>query len=234
MNKTDARTAIWIRLMAVIGAVLIVFAAAIACISGVAFDKAFYKEEYQKMDTAAYVGVSDPVLEQATGTLLDYLQGDAQSLDMQMENKEQYYSQREKDHMVDVKALYQNAVAFMIAGFLIGGALITACFLWKKKQALKPFLQGWFWGTIGVLAFFAVIGAWAAVDFNNFWISFHHVFFTNDLWMLDPVSSRMIRMFEERFFADMVGRILAWFLSIALGSAVAAGVVHKRMKKHGD
>ena len=81
--------------------------------------------------------------------------------------------------------------------------------------------------------FFAVIGIWAAVDFNNFWVSFHHVFFTNDLWMLDPAESRMIRMFQEAFFADMVGRILAWFLAIALGSAAAAGIVYQRMKKHG-
>lgn len=232
MNEGNAGS-VWIRLFAAAGAALIVFAAAVACISGVAFDKAFYREEYQRMDTAAYVGVSGPVLEQATDTLLDYLQDNAPSLDLQMENGTEYYSQREKDHMKDVKALYQNAITFMIAGFCVGGVLIAAGFVWKKKRALKPVLQGWFWGTAGVLVFFAVIGIWAAVDFNNFWVSFHHVFFTNDLWMLDPAESRMIRMFEEAFFADMVGRILVWFLAIAVGSAAAAGIVYQRMKKHG-
>ena len=232
MNEGNAGS-VWIRLFAAAGAVLIVFAAAVACISGVAFDKAFYREEYQRMDTAAYVGVSGPVLEQATDTLLDYLQDNAPSLDLQMENGTEYYSQREKDHMKDVKALYQNAITFMIAGFCVGGVLIAASFAWKKKRALKPVLQGWFWGTAGVLVFFAVIGIWAAVDFNNFWVSFHHVFFTNDLWRLDPAESRMIRMFEEAFFADMVGRILAWFLAIAVGGAAAAGIVYQRMKKHG-
>lgn len=232
MSDKDAQGAIWIRLFAVIGAALIVFAAAVACISGVAFDKAFYREEYQKMETAAYVGVSGPVLEQATDTLLDYLLDDVSSLDLQADDGSQYYSQREKDHMVDVKALYQGAITFMITGFCVGGALIAACFIWKKKRALRPVLQGWFWGTVGVLAFFAVIGIWAGVDFNNFWISFHRMFFTNDLWMLDPLESRMIRMFEERFFADMVGRILAWFLSIAVGGALVAGIANKRLKKH--
>ena len=85
MNEGNAGS-VWIRLFAAAGAVLIVFAAAVACISGVAFDKAFYREEYQRMDTAAYVGVSGPVLEQATDTLLDYLQDNAPSLDLQMEN----------------------------------------------------------------------------------------------------------------------------------------------------
>lgn len=223
----------WVGLAAAVGTVLIVLSVAIACISGVAFDKNFYREEYQKMDTAAYVGVSDPVLEQATNTLLDYLQGNVSSLDLAMENGEEYYSQREKDHMVDVRTLYQNAIRLMTIGFCVGGALFTGCFLWKKKRAAGPFLRCYFWTTVGVLAFFACIGVWAAVDFNNFWVSFHHVFFTNDLWLLDPAVSRMIRMFQEAFFANMVARILAWFLSIAVGSAAAAGIVYKRMRKHG-
>ncbi|WP_066686677.1 TIGR01906 family membrane protein [Christensenella intestinihominis] len=223
----------WIRLMAAVGTVLVVLSAAVACISGAAFDKSFYREEYRKMDTAAYVGVTDPVLEQATDTLLDYLQGAAPSLDLAMENGEEYYSQREKDHMVDVKALYQNAVLFMTVGFCVGGALIAGCFVWKKKHALAPVLRSYFWATLGVLAFFACIGVWAAADFNNFWVSFHHVFFTNDLWLLDPAVSRMIRMFAETFFAGMVARILAWFLAIAVGTAAAAGIVYQRMKKHG-
>ncbi len=234
MSEEGARGAGWIRFFAIIGAALVIFAAAVACIACVAFDRAFYKDEYQKMDTAAYVGVSGPVLEQATDTLLDYLQDGVSSLDLQMENGTEYYSQREKDHMVDVKALYRGAITFMAVGFAAGGALIAGCFVWKKKRAVAPVLQGWFWGTIIVLGFFAVIGMWAAVDFNNFWISFHRVFFTNDLWMLDPLESRMIRMFEQDFFADMVGRILAWFLSIAVGGALVSGVGYQRIKKHGN
>ena len=228
------RSGLWaVRLLAAAGAVLIIVSAAVACISGTAFDKAFYREEYRKMDTAAYVGVTESVLGQATDTLLDYLQGNAASLDLAVENGEEYYSQREKDHMVDVKALYQGAVCFMTAGFCAGGVLLAGCFLWKRKNALKPVLQSWFWAAAGVLAFFACIGIWAAVDFNSFWVSFHHVFFTNDLWLLDPASSRMIRMFQEEFFAAMVARILVWFLAIVIGSAAAAGIVYQRMKKHG-
>ena len=235
MNETGLREhgTGFVRLMAAAGTVLIVLSAAVACISGVAFDKSFYRDDYRKMDTAAYVGVTDPVLEQATNTLLDYLQGNAPSLDLAMDNGEEYYSQREKDHMVDVKALYQNAVLFMTVGFCAGGALFAGCFLWKRERALGTFLRCYFWAAVGVLALFACIGVWAAVDFNSFWVSFHHMFFTNDLWLLDPAVSRMIRMFQEAFFANMVARILAWFLSAAVGSAAAAGIVYQRMKKHG-
>lgn len=54
---------------------------------------------------------------------------------------------------------------------------------------------------------------------NNFdatWVAFHHLFFTNDLWLLDPDSSRMIWMVPASFFSDLVMRIL----SLSVGSMV--------------
>ncbi len=56
----------------------------------------------------------------------------------------------------------------------------------------------------------AVVGAvavWAAVDFNAFWINFHKLFFTNDLWLLDPAKSVLINMVPSQFFFDLVMRI---------------------------
>ncbi len=227
---------IWVRLCVALATVLLVFSIAVACIAVIAFDHDFYKTEYSKMNTAAYVGVSGESLEAATDTLLDYLQDKTPSLDLKVQingQQEEYYTQREKDHMVDVKALYQNAVSFMTAGFCAAGVLLAGCFIAKRRRALASAMQTYFWAAVGVLAFFAVVAVWAAMDFNLFWVSFHHVFFTNDLWMLDPAVSRMIRMFEQDFFADMVAKILAWFLAIVCGSAAAAGIAYQRMKKNG-
>ena len=220
------------RVFAVIATMLVVFSVIVACVQGIAFDSSFYKQEYTKMETAGYVGVSGAELDAATDVLLHYLQDKTASLDMPVSSGEQYYTDREKAHMVDVKALYQHAVTFMAVGFSVGGALLLYCLLRKKRAYMRQTLQAYFWTTVGILVFFVCIGIWAAADFYNFWISFHHVFFTNDLWMLDPASSRMIRMFEQDFFADMVGRILAIFLAVVVGAAAAAGIINKRMAKH--
>ncbi len=225
-----------IRLMAAVAAVLLIFSVAVLCIQAIAFDHDFYKNEYKKMNTAAYVGVSGESLGMATDTLLDYLEDKTPTLDLQVQvngQDEEYYNEREKAHMVDVKALYQKALQFMAIGFCVGGGLLALCFALKRKRAAGPVLQAYFWAAVGVLAFFAVIGCVAAADFNYFWVSFHHVFFTNDLRMLDPATSRMIRMFEQDFFADMVAKILAWFLAVTCGTAAAAGIGYQRMKKHG-
>jgi integral membrane protein (TIGR01906 family) len=224
------------RFFTVVATVLLVFATAVACIQGIAFDSSFYRLEYAKLETAEYVGVSEEELTNATEILLGYLQGKRENLDLEisLENgiQEEYYTQREKEHMVDVKALYQNAVTFMVIGYVVGSALLCVCFFAKPLRDIRKICQTYFWTVIGILLFFGAIGVYAAVDFNRFWIGFHHIFFTNDLWMLDPAASRMIRMFEETFFADLVGRILAVFLAITCDTGLLAGILNQRIKKN--
>ena len=104
-----------IRLMAAVSSFLLIFSVAVLCIQAIAFDHDFYKNEYEKMNTAAYVGVSGESLGMATDTLLDYLEDKTPTLDLQVQvngQDEEYYNEREKAHMVDVKALYQNCLLY--------------------------------------------------------------------------------------------------------------------------
>ena len=68
---------------------------------------------------------------------------------------------------------------------------------------------------IGTALFFALTAALAAIistDFTKYFILFHKIFFTNDLWMFDSATDYMIRMLPEGFFSDMVLRIGIAFL----------------------
>ncbi len=233
----ESKRSVFTGIFAVLATILIVFSVVVACVQAFAFDPSFYKQQYASLGTAEKLDSGGAAnLDRATEVLLGYLQGREENLDLVMgtdDGEHEYYSEREKAHMIDVKALYQNALAFMVAGFCVGGALLLYCMLHKKRAYLRQTLRVYFWTTVGILAFFVCIGIWAAVDFNHFWISFHHVFFTNDLWILDPRTSRMIIMFEEQLFADLVARILVAFLTVVVGAAAAAGVINKRMAKNG-
>jgi len=214
------------------GTILLVLATVVACIEGVAFDRGFYRREYARLDTASYVGVDDATLWEATEALLGYLEGGRDDIDLTAQiggNEAEYYTQREKQHMVDVAALNQNAVAFMVFGFIAGGVLVLISCLLVKKAYLV--LKGAFFSMVGVLCAFGVLAAWAAADFNSFWTNFHYVFFTNDLWMLDPASSLMIRMFEQSFFFDMVTLILVIFISIMAASLLLTGTMYRKLRK---
>lgn len=218
---------------ACVGAVLLVLATAVACIEGVAFDRGFYEREYAKLNTAQYVGVDSETLNEATDVLLGYLQGDVDSLDMQAEvsgAQREYYNTREKDHMADVATLNQNAVFFMQLAYPLGALLVlVACILCKRR--IYMVLKSCFYSIVGVLAFFGVLAVWAGFDFNSFWITFHHVFFTNDLWLLDPATSLLIRMYEQQFFFDMVSLILVLFIGLIVASLVMLWIGYKRMEK---
>ena len=45
---------------------------------------------------------------------------------------------------------------------------------------------------------------------------FHHIFFTNDLWILDPATDMLINIVPEGFFMDTAARIALLFGSLSL------------------
>lgn len=219
-----------------LAAVLLLISLMFCCIDVICFDKDFYAKEYSQLNTADYVGVDEQTLNEATFNLLDYLKDDRESLDMTISidgGQREYYNEKEKAHMADVKALYLNASKIAVAMAAVGAAIIAFILAKQKKGGLKIVFGGALTGGIVVLAFFAVIGIWAAIDFTNFWISFHHVFFTNDLWLLDPSTDLLIRMFEEQFFFDMVTKILIVFFGIFAVIMVASAILKRKFKNYG-
>ncbi|MCL1795580.1 MAG: DUF1461 domain-containing protein, partial [Clostridia bacterium] len=52
------------------------------------------------------------------------------------------------------------------------------------------------------------LGIWALVDFSGWFTAMHRFAFANELWLLDPASSLLIRMTPLSFFINAV-RIVA-------------------------
>lgn len=153
-------------------------------------------------------------LDRATVMLLDYLNDRRDDLDMQAEEfgvMAETFDEREKTHMIDVKNLYRFAAKSMYT--LLAGALAGLTMLFVKDRA--GFLNGIMDGAKFALAFAIILSMGFALmfifDFNAFWTVFHHVVFTNDLWLLDPDISTMINMFPLNFFLAMCTGILTRF-----------------------
>ena len=64
-------------------------------------------------------------------------------------------------------------------------------------------------------------------------VIFHHIFFNNNLWILDPAEDYMIRMLPEGFFYDMVMRIGSIFAVFLIVSFVCS-IVQKKINKRCD
>ena len=80
-------------------------------------------------------------------------------------------------------------------------AVLALCALPALRKGDRTrFRKGFLTGT-GVFAALVAAGAiWALIDFDGLFTTFHHLAFTNDLWLLDPRTDLLIRLMPEEFF----------------------------------
>ncbi|MEG0289928.1 MAG: TIGR01906 family membrane protein [Erysipelotrichaceae bacterium] len=193
-----------------------------------AFNEAFYESEYKDMHTAQSMGMTHHGLMDSTKTLLDYLQDKRNDIKVSTSvygNEQEVFNDKETMHMVDVKNLYQNVLSLRKIAILCSAiTLIYLFFTYRKKAFLTLSI---YFNKIATI-FLCVVSAlaiWAVCDFYSFWTAFHQLFFTNDLWLLNPATDLMINMFPEAFFFHMVLRITITF-AIIFGSLLMASKVY--------
>jgi len=232
--KTKSRG--WIKVLTAPGSIALILGLLIASIEMFAVNTKFYQREYHKLGTAQSIGISEEDLNRVTDRLIGYTVDAEDNLDIQAEIKgemREVFDAREKAHMVDVKALYLGARTVRIVSLVLAAVLFAAAFIAGRGDALRTLCRSFLWVSVGFVAFVGAIGLYAAIDFSSFWTSFHHVFFTNDLWLLDPRTEVLIQMVPEQFFSDLVARIIARFVAIflTLNLAAAAGLIYIKRRR---
>jgi integral membrane protein (TIGR01906 family) len=162
----------------------------------------------------------------ATGELLAYLRGEAADMEIWAVvegRRQEMFNERERTHMADVRLLYRH----MIQAGALGAAVCLAGVLYLfRRCGFRAAAAAWGRGYLLALALtaavFFALAALITRDFTSFWTNFHGVFFSNDLWLLNPDTDRMIVMFPEGFFFDMVGSILRLLAVCAGGAGILA------------
>lgn len=202
------------------GMVLLCISLIITVIDICSFNRSFYLDQYRKNNTSLATGMNEDDLMNATNTLLDYLQNKRDDIIVEANvngNIREVYDQRESLHMVDVKNLYLNVIHVRNLFLIIGSiALLLALYLTKDNK-LSLLRNSFNTGIFSVFLFIITLLIYALADFNRFWTQFHLLFFSNDLWLLDPNVSLMINMFPEPFFYALVLKIILWILGILVG-----------------
>lgn len=87
----------------------------------------------------------------------------------------------------------------------------------------------------GTGLFFLITAGLAAListDFTKYFVIFHHIFFDNDLWILDARTDLLINIVPEPFFMDTAARIGITFAGMtALLFAVCAILIKREHKQ---
>lgn len=190
---------------------------------------AFYTYEIEKSNIEAAVNIPEEDLLPLYKALTDYMVGSIDSIQVEATVDGivmPMYNQREIDHMVDVRHLIdllKRLILFIV--ILLGSSLFV---LIRKKEKIATVFLGQVISTF--LIFIGFVGM-AMTDFNKYFIKFHELLFTNDLWLLNPLTDRMIMLLPEVFFKDIVLLIVVsyGFVSIFLG--VMGTIFDKKMRK---
>ncbi len=195
----------------IVGHIGLLIAIFLTCIQIVAFDVSFYEKEYEKLAVDQTIGTSLEELEVVTATFLDYLSDKRDDLNVEIMIDGYYqpfFNQKEIDHMVDVKLLYLNAM--MVRNILLVGGILIMFFSFKRNKNL--YWQSFKIAIIGLGLIVGFLILFALIDFNTFWTTFHLMFFSNDLWILNPAVDRLIMLVPLEFFYDMVFKIVFYTL----------------------
>ncbi len=173
----------------------------------VAYNRGYYREEYIKYSIPEHIGMDMPQLMDSTEKLLMYLEGKREDLDFKAcfrKGEEEFFSQRDKDHMVDVKELFVKGKLIRDISLIY---IIIVIFLLFRRRPLRQGMRklarysiaAAFTGIIPVIALIILMN----IDFYKYFTIFHEIFFSNELWLLDPAADRLVNIFPQEFFTDM-------------------------------
>lgn len=164
----------------------------------VAYDSDYYHNFQQEHQITERTDKTQEELDAISKDTIEYLQTGEEIL------MTRNYQEREVHHMVDVYELFELArLIRLISGILI--LLILCYFLYYGEFASLVTASGKFMLVlIGLLVVIAIIGYFS---WNKAFTIFHELFFSNDLWILDPKTDLMIQMMPTPFFTGMAIRI---------------------------
>ena len=186
------------------------------------FEKEYTK--YQVLNDLPQMSMDD--LLDVTGEMMDYLRGTREDLHVTTTMggvEREFFNEREIAHMEDVRGLFLRAIS--LRRIALGFILATMFLLVIWKAPLRKILPRCI--CIGSGIFLAVVGVLAAIistDFTKYFVIFHHIFFDNDLWILNPATDMLINIVPEGFFMDTAARIGALYailVALILGVSIA-------------
>jgi len=193
-----------------------------------------YLSFYEEYRIEERTGLTPKGATDALMALVDYMEGDRDSIQLTVEEygvPVEMYSEDEIHHMVDVYYLYQGFAKFQPAGIACAAVILLIGWYAKKNGLPNIPLRSFFWG----LGLFILIGGglalWAVLDFTSFWTAFHLAFFSNDLWLMDPRVSRMIRICPEHLFSGIAGRMAAKTAAMLSVICIALVTYYRQLRK---
>ena len=198
----------------------------------------WWRNEYAKYNTPANVrgemSLDDAV--HVTEDMLDYCIGRLDTLDGTEATIDgvtsPFFTDREKSHLSDCRNLFQKGIKARVIACLLLAAFAIYLYVHNGKQKTSVLLAKMYLRSLGFIAVLAaVVTILCVIDFTKVFTVFHHIFFDNDLWILDPAKDNLINIMQEDVFADAAMWIACIWLAAAAAFAAISVFMIKSSKK---
>lgn len=194
----------------------------------VTFNTNYFLSKFKEYNIAEVTGIKEKDLKDITDKLLGYLKDDTNNLDIKKQingEKREVFNEKEKLHMIDVKNLFINGKSIRNVSMLL--VIISLILLKNDKKSLsKAFITSSIFSFVIIVVLIIMI----YVNFDKHFTYFHEIFFTNDLWLLDPKTDVLIQMLPIEFFYSIATKISIIFI-IELLILCFVGFIIKRSYK---
>jgi integral membrane protein (TIGR01906 family) len=192
-----------------------------------------YSYGFDQYNISEYTGIRRDDLLDAGAQIRDYFNNDEEYLYIRTFVRgvltESLYNEREIIHMKDVKGLVQGVYRVQeITGLYMLAFAAVGFIIWKRAfwRDLARYVSR---GGILTLALVVVVGLLSVVGFQQLFLLFHLISFSNDFWQLDPRRDYLIAMFPQGFFFDATMLIA---LSTIVGAILLAAVPRLLLRWH--
>ncbi len=128
-------------------------------------------------------------------------------------------NEKEVRHMADVKTLFTRGYQLLAISILL---LSTSLLVSNQKKRII------LWGIILTIV---VVSLFTLSNFTNIFYNFHVLFFNNDLWMLNPQTDNLIKMYPEEIFQAFAYRIGMIVTGITISSLAISLYNSKKKEK---
>lgn len=189
----------------------------------------FYQWGYERHFSYQTTGLSKNELDRATQEMITYFNSDQDYPDIKVQaggRTFQLFDERDQLHLKDVKDLIQ--LTFFIQAVSLAYVIlfsVAAVLARRNRRPLANLAKPWLWGGVFTVCLLVAVGLALMLDFESIFLQFHLMSFSNDLWVLDPATSYLIRMVPEGFFMDLALLVAGLALVEGLALAVLAGAV---------
>lgn len=191
-----------------------------ASIGGAANSISLYKYGFDKYGVSQTTGLADVELDGVARGLIRYFNsGDEYIYLTVVKNGRTYtlFNEREVVHLKDVKDLFRLDY-WVFLGTLLYSLAYVGLMLWLR--AWRCLGRGLLWGSGLTLGLMLLLGLSTMLNFDQFFLQFHLLSFSNEFWQLDPSRDYLIMLFPGGFWYDATLFIAA---ATAVGAVILGG-----------